>query len=370
METKNCKKCERNLPKNTDHFFKKKDTKDGFVNNCKECDGFKFTRYLELKDGEMFCKKCERILPHDSEHFSKDKNLKTGLRNVCYECKGGSFKVRRLQEKWTEIEDVLLKKEYPDNLNRDIIHLFPNRTEKAIMDRARILGISKSDIAREKRYEEHSEFMFHNSHWIGIPKTDQEKYNLSEQMKKRWEEDPDTMLANVQYERTIQHREYIGNIKAEAGLWKGENNPRFIKPLLGSDNGRWLGGITPLLLWLRNQLGDWKQDSMKYHNYTCVLTGRNFDEIHHSQSFKSIIKETLDNLNISYTKTLEDFSMEELETLRDEIIKVNNKYGYGICLIKEVHKLFHDLYSYGNNTPEQFEEFRIRFNNGEFNNKL
>jgi hypothetical protein len=351
---------------NTDCFFKKKDTVDGFTNKCKECQGYNFTKYFELKEGEMFCKKCERILPHDGEHFPKDKNLKTGLRNVCHECKGGTYGERRLQPKWTKEEEDLLKKEYPDNLNKNIVHLFPNRNEKGIIDKASQLGISKSEIAIEKRYEEHSEFMFHNSPWIGVPKTEYEKQALSEQMKKRWEENPDVMLANVQYERTVHHREYLGKIKVEAGLWKGENNPRFINPLFGSDNGRWLGGITPLLFWLRNQLGDWKQESMKFHNYTCVLTGKDFDDIHHLYSFKQIVKETLDSLEFEYTKTLETFTEEELEIVRELIIKNNNKYGFGVCLTKNVHKLFHDLYGYGDNTPEQFEEFKSRFNNGEF----
>lgn len=367
MEIKKCKKCERDLPKNTDYFFKKKDTKDGFVNNCKECNGFKFTILLELKDGEMCCKGCKRILPYDDEHFPTDKSTKTGLRNVCYECKGGQFGKRRPQpDKWTKIEDQLLKKEYPDNLNKYIIHLFPNRTEKAIIDRAAILGISKSNIAREKRYEEHSEFMFHNSPWIGIPKTDQEKHNTSNRIKNLWKEKPNAMLANVQYERTSDHRDYLSKIKSEAGLWKGENNPRFKNPLSGSENGRWLGGITPLLLWLRNQLSDWKQESMKFHNYTCILTGENFDEIHHLYSFKQIVRETLDSLNFEYTKTLESFTEDEIEIIRDLIIKNNKKYGLGVCLTKEVHKLFHDIYGYGDNTPEQFKEFTVRFTNGEF----
>lgn len=365
---KKCKQCERELPKNTDYFFKKKDTKDGFTNKCKQCTGQEFTKYLDLKDGEMFCKGCRRILPHDGDHFPKDKNLKTGLRNVCFECKGKTFGERKPQSvKWTQQEDDLLKKEYPDNLNIDIAHLFPNRTEKAITDRASKLGISKSEIEQEKRYERHSEFMFQNSHWIGIPKSEQEKQQHSKRMKRKWQEDYDEMLANVQYERTSEHREYLSKIKSEAGAWKGENNPRAINPLFGSENGRWLGGITPLLFWLRNQLGEWKQESMKHHNYACALSGESFEEIHHLTSFKQIVSETLDETGFKYTKSLEDYSDKELEILRAAIIKNNNKYGYGVCLTKEIHKTFHDLYGYGNNTPKQFEEFKQRYFNKEFN---
>lgn len=368
---KNCKKCERELPMNTDYFFSKKDTVDGYTNKCKECQGYKFTKYFKLIEGEMFCKKCDRILPHNDEHFPIDKTAKNGLRNVCYECKGSSFGKRKPKpDLWSKKEDSLLKEVYPDNLNRDIIHMFPNRTDKAIIDRAAILGISKSEIALEKRYEAQSEFMMQNSSWIGRPKTESEKENLSILMKKRWKENSEEMLNNVQYERSGEHREYLSRIRTEAGLWKGENNPRFIKPLNGSDNGRWLGGITPILLWLRNQIGDWKKESMEHHNYTCVLTGRNFDEIHHLHSFKKIVRETLDSINFDYAKTLENLSDGELEILRESIIKTNNKYGYGVCLTKEVHKLFHDTYGYGENSPEQFEEFSLRFGNSEFNIKI
>lgn len=365
--TKKCKKCEREHPLNTDYYFKNKERPDGHVENCKECSGFKFTKYHSLKDGEMICKKCERVLPYDVEHFPQDKTTKTGLRNVCYECKGSHFGKRKEKAKnWTKEEDELLKKVYSDNLNKDILHLFPTRTDRALMDRASNLGIYKSQEAVEKRYDAHSEYMYQNSAWIGVPKTENHKEHLSTLMKDRWKKSPEEMLLVTQYERDANHRQYLSSIRTEAGMWKGENNPRFINPLRGSDNGRWLGGITPLLFWFRNQLSDWKKESMEFHNYKCILTGENFDEIHHLYSFNSIIEETLNQINFNYTKTLENFTEEELEILRSLILENNNKYGLGICLKKDVHKLFHDLYGYGNNTPEQFKEFEERFNSGEF----
>lgn len=366
-DLKTCKQCKRELPKNTDYFFKKKDTKDGFTTKCKECMGKRFTKYLDLKDGEMICKGCKRILPYDDKHFPIDKSTKTGLRNVCYECKGKAFGKRRpMPKNWTKEEDNILKEVYPDNLNKDILHLFLNRTEKALTDRAAKLGISKSEIALEKKYKAHSDLMVINCHWIGVTRTKEEKEYMSETMKNKWKENPEKMLAGVRYERTFEHREYLSELKKESGAWKGKNNPRHKNPLYGSDNGRWQGGITPLLYWLRNQLSDWKQESMKFHGYKCVITGQSFEDIHHLYSFNNIAQEALENISFDYKKTLEDFTDDEINMLRESIISTNNKYGYGVCLTKAIHKCFHDNYGYGNNTPEQFEEFKERYRKGEF----
>lgn len=375
-EVKKFTKCKRELMLNSDYFYVNRARKDGFGEKCKECSGQNFTKYHQLKDGEMFCKRCEKILPYTDEYYPKDKSTKTGLRNVCYICskgKAGSARYGKRKERaleWKKEEDLLLISLYPDNTNEEIIDKFPNRTIGALTDRASSLKIEKSPIAREKQYKAHSEKMKVSSAWIGVSRTDEEKENLSLLMKERWKEDYDTMLKYVQYERSPELRKNMSNLRTKEGRWKGENNPRYLNPLKGSENGRWEGGITPILFWLRNQLDEWKKDSMKFHNYTCILSGKNFDEIHHLHSFKKIVTETLNQFGWKYGKTLEECSEEELELLREMIILNNNKYGLGVCLTKVIHKHFHDLYGYGNNTPEQFEEFSKRYKNGEFDEIL
>jgi hypothetical protein len=69
-------------------------------------------------------------------------------------------------------------------------------------------------------------------------------------------------------------------------------------------------------------------------------------------------------------KTIGDYSEEERILIYDMLNKLHIKYGLGVCLSKLVHKVFHDSYGYYNNTPEQFEEFKQRYKNFEFDDLL
>lgn len=42
------------------------------------------------------------------------------------------------------------------------------------------------------------------------------------------------------------------------------------------------------------------------------------------------------------------------------------KYGFGACVNKEVHKLFHDTYGYKNFSPCDFLDFVYRVDSGDF----
>lgn len=127
--------------------------------------------------------------------------------------------------------------------------------------------------------------------------------------------------------------------------------------------------LTNLNRKFRSSIAKWRKDSEKNCDYKCILTGEKDYEVHHLYSYNEIIKEALNNLNLELKGIIKDYSGEEIIKIRDEVIKLHNTYPLGVCLSKKVHSLFHILYS-KNATIDDFEEFKIRFYNGEFNKLL
>ena len=136
---------------------------------------------------------------------------------------------------------------------------------------------------------------------------------------------------------------------------KGENNPN------------WKGGISPINIHLRDYIKSWKIYSMKYSDYKSVISEKPFKHIHHvNKNFSEILELTFKISNIEIKETIEEYTSEELEKLEKICLMLHYLFGPGVCLTEEEHKLFHSLYGKHDNTKEQFEEFKHRFQNGEF----
>jgi len=129
------------------------------------------------------------------------------------------------------------------------------------------------------------------------------------------------------------------------------------RKISGENNQNWKGGISPLAMHLRWGISQWKKDSMRDSNYKCVISGENFDHIHHIYGFDLILKETLEIEKIELKPTFSDYTDLELRRLENTCADLHKKYGLGVALSESEHNLFHQTYGYGENNHKQWTEF-------------
>ena len=362
-----CTLCNRQLPADSDHFNHKCDTKDGFTSRCKECLGRKFTDHLTRipKDGYKFCKKCNRELPINTMYFPTDNQCKDGMRNVCRECnkKYGFFleKPPVSSETWSEEDLSLLQSIYADYTNEELVEkFFPNRSIHAldsIADKYGFTGKSEETYKRSCKIRGAK----CSQKLKGRIVSNETKLKLSKQRKKYYETHDGWMKGK---KLSDDHRRSI-SLRMK-GKWSGDSNPRVANPLNGENNPNWKGGITDLYQELRSETRQWFLNSAKFVNCNCVITGKNFDNVHHLYPFKNIVSDMFGNLQMDKRKNISEYSEIEENAIRNEIKRLHIYYGYGAALNKNVHKLFHDIYGYTNTNYADFLDFINRIEFGEF----
>jgi len=85
METKICSYCKRELPLDSNHFYKQnRRGRNGFTPRCRECLGYKFIPIT--KEGYQVCVKCGEELLLTKEFYSPSKSTYTGFLRSCREC--------------------------------------------------------------------------------------------------------------------------------------------------------------------------------------------------------------------------------------------------------------------------------------------
>ena len=102
---------------------------------------------------------------------------------------------------------------------------------------------------------------------------------------------------------------------------------------------------------------EWKKSSARKCEYKCFFTGEGFNHIHHLQGKNILIKRTMDELGITEDQDINKFSDEEKKKFLEGFYSVQSEYPLGICMKAEIHKQFHSIYGYGNNTIDQFKLF-------------
>lgn len=164
---------------------------------------------------------------------------------------------------------------------------------------------------------------------------------------------------NKKIKQSWQDEERRKNMSEQAKQRTGEKNPNY------------KGGITPIAFHLRHCTKQWDKNVRLHCNGQCVLTGKKCNTrnstVHHLYGFNMIVQEAHVINNIEIKPQVKDYTKEELQILENYVLGWHKDISNGVLLCNEIHKLFHSLYGKGNNTSYQFEEFKQRYLNGEFN---
>lgn len=220
------------------------------------------------------------------------------------------------REFWSETENDLMRKYYPIMPVDDVLKYFPNRTRTSIITHAIHLNLQSYDYN---------------------PWTEKEdKYILS-----HWETESDMIMCKNlgrTYKATQARRLFLGLL-------------HFNKD--GS-------GYEGLSKFLRGHIQTWKSESMKKCNYQCILTGSKDFEIHHMYGFANILNETIEEYNIEL-KDYHEYTQEELNDILEKFLNIHDRYPLGVCVRKDIHTLYHSIYSKCVNNEEQWNQFVIDF---------
>jgi hypothetical protein len=330
IRMRKCNRCGKEKPLTTEYYYAEKTAKDGFRTICKDCTKNKYKNNKDFDILTWYNNKSEKFknewIYEDikwlydnylniTKQILKDKfpnkSYKT-ITNIIYQ-----WDIRKItkNEDWSDEDINFLKENYKNMTDKELKQKFPNRTDDAIRNKTSKLGLFKTE---ETIFKAKSE-----SH---------KGYIMSEERKRQI----------------------------------SRNNRR-------ENNYNWKGGLTPLITYFRGILYEWKLDSLKNYDYKCALTKTNDGdlEIHHSkENFSDIVYETLNKLNLPIYENMLQYSEDELNNINKTFIELHNQYGLGIPLKKDLHKLFHTIYGLTNNTEEQFEEFKQRYFDGEFDEAL
>ena len=170
-------------------------------------------------------------------------------------------------------------------------------------------------------------------------------------------------ICNKHPEEGIQNTYYM--ILQQGGC--GCKKCRYEK-ITGENCHLWKGGITNLSNFLRGKIREWKFNSLKKYNFKCALTNLNDNSlvIHHLYSFSKILEEVIENTNVPIYEDVSLYSEDELNILINECVRLHNKYGVGIPVLKCLHNIFHA--QIGNLIIDngEFELFSKKYYNFEF----
>lgn len=424
-DLKKCKRCDRHLPANNRYFFNNKNSEDGLYYICKECDDYEFrdmrSEFVPDAIGNKICRKCLKEYPMDLDHFSKDANTRDGYRNSCKVCQGYKFTYYLVEYGFRVCSKCESKKElnkqnfHIDNKNKQgfdpvckdcktaknndhfcIDNWYKNRSDKFKSNWRyedikwmydNYPRVTKDELLEyfngQRKYKSITNVIYQwnirkiekNDDWseddilflqLNYPNMKQE--SLEKKFKNRTWHSIKLKASKLNIHRDQETKSRI-NSESQIGKTISEETKAKLRGRRGEKAWNWKGGVSPLHPYLRDKISEWKLDSLRKYDFKCAFTGTNDRtlQVHHvNKNFSEIIQETFSNLKLKINPSMENYSEEERISIEEEFKRLHYYYGLGVPLTAEIHRLFHSLYSNRNNTPEQFDEFKIRFEIGEF----
>lgn len=241
-------------------------------------------------------------------------------------CKAQKLDLNAIK-KWSDAEINIIKTYYSNIPMKEILTMLPDRTEKAIQTEASALGIKSLYYISEKYDKNQLTFIAKNHNEL-----------------------TDAEIANA-LNKTIAG---ISEQRRSLGIYKIKKD---------------YSGYENIAKFFRGHLSGWRKDSMTLTDGKCYLTGDTDVDIHHIYNFNNIVCETFDvakSCNIFNSTNIDDYSIDQLNELLDIFLQIHSRYPLGICLRKDIHKLFHMIYGKCGNTEEQFWNFICDFDKGKY----
>ena len=216
---------------------------------------------------------------------------------------------------WSDDEIKILIENYSTNSMHDVMSLLPNRSRSSILGQARVLNLKS---------------FFYLSHTYS-------------------QEEDDYLIEN-----------YLDKSNDELGKYLHRSSNGIAQHLyvLNLHRPTVIDSYNDLKNYVRSRLSSWKESVRKLCNYTCELTGTHSNiVIHHIRGFNLLISETMDMLDFPMYENISEYSQQQLDMFLETFFQIQDTYHSYICINEDVHKKFHGIYGYGNNTEEQWNEF-------------
>lgn len=218
-------------------------------------------------------------------------------------------------QEWPLEEVNLLIENYSTKPMCDVMSLFPNRSQPSILGKAKSLGL-KSYFYLSRIYTEEDEEYLKNNY---LNKTNEE-------------------LAEVLNRSVSAIAQRLSVLK------------------LYRPNDR--AGYNNLSEYIRGRLIPWFKQTKLDCNFTCAVTGVRTNIItHHIRGFNLILDEAINAIDFPIYDSVSNYTNEQLDEIFNTFFNLQESYKSYVCITESVHKHFHSIYGYGNNTEEQWAEF-------------